>query len=112
MSRLLVLCTGLNLAASIQAQIPECRPLPGPDDLWTRSNLRFILVGEMHGTTETPQVFRDLVCAGHAAKRPLLVGVERPTAEQKAIDRFLAPEDHGDAVRALLREPGWEILDH
>jgi hypothetical protein len=33
MSRLLVLCTGLNLAAAIQAQIPECRPLPGADDL-------------------------------------------------------------------------------
>ncbi|HEY2014334.1 MAG TPA: hypothetical protein VGH38_12580 [Bryobacteraceae bacterium] len=111
MNLILALCTGMCLAAALHAQTPECPPLPGADSLWTRPNLRFILVGEMHGTTETPQAFRDLVCAAHRAKRPLLVGVERPTAEQKAIERFLAPEDHGNAVDALLREPGWAVLD-
>jgi len=65
----------------------------------------------MHGTTETPQVFCDLVCAAHAAKRPVFVAVERPAAEQKSIDRFFAPENHGETVRELLREPGWDILD-
>ena len=106
-----VCCTLLLLTSAIYAETPECRPLPGADALWRKSDLRFVLVGEMHGTTETPQVFRDLICAAHAAKRPLLVGLERPSAEQKSIDRFLAAEDHADAVRELLRERDWNVFD-
>ena len=111
MIKLLAVYTVLGLAAALHAQSPNCRPLPGADSLRSRSGLRFILVGEMHGTAETPQSFRDLVCAAQSAKRPLVVGIERPAREQKAIDVFLAPEDHAAAVRGLLAEPGWKVLD-
>ena len=111
MKAVIALGAGLYFAAAAYAAVPECRPVPGASDVWSRPKLRFVLVGEMHGTTETPEVFGDLVCAAQELNRPLLVGIERPSAEQKAIDRFLASEDHDEAVRALLREPGWNVLD-
>jgi hypothetical protein len=103
--------TLLFLATAGYAQTPPCRPLPGADVLWSKPNLRFVLVGEMHGTAETPQAFLDLVCAARAARRPLLVGLERPSAEQRSIDAFLAAGDHNHAVDALLGERDWGVFD-
>src|ERR1019366_6675280 len=91
--------------------IPGCEPLPGAGTLWSRPNLRFVLVGEMHGTVESPAIFRDLVCAAASGKRPIVVGVERSAREQKAIDAFMAPENHEVAVNALLAERGWNAFD-
>ena len=110
MNRAFAICILLCLSGNIHAQAPPCQPLPRADSLWV-PDLPFILVGEMHGTTETPQVFRDLVCAARATKRPVLVGLERPSSEQAAIDAFLAPENHAEAVRALLRERDWGVFD-
>jgi hypothetical protein len=50
------------LVASAEGR-DSCSPIPGAELLWARSEPRFVLVGEMHGTNETPAVFRDLVCS-------------------------------------------------
>jgi len=67
--------------------------------LWARSGLRFVLVGETHGTTETPAIFGDLVCSARVTKRPIIVGLE--FREQKVLDRFL--ESRSDELR--IKEP-------
>ena len=90
---------------------PSCEPLPHIEDLWASPGLRFILVGELHGTNETPAVFRDLVCAAASSGRPVVVGVERGAGEQEAIDAFMAPADHEAATNALLAKSGWSTLD-
>ena len=38
-----------------------CSPIPGDDALWSRPSLRYVIVGEMHGSAETPAIFADLV---------------------------------------------------
>jgi hypothetical protein len=91
--------------------LPGCEPLPGAATLWSRPNLRFVLVGEMHGTSESPALFRDLVCDATSGKRPLVVGIERGTDEQKAIDAFMAPENHEAATGALFASWGWNVFD-
>jgi len=105
-------CVGLcfALAASAEA-VHECRPISGVHELWSKPGLRFVLVGEIHGTTEAPAIFRDLVCSTRSLHRPVVVGIERPSDEQEALDAFLASEDHAGAVRTLLSEKGWNTLD-
>ncbi len=97
--------------AAHAATLPVCGPLPGARALWDRPAVRFILVGEMHGTAETPAIFRDLVCSAASGKRPVVVGLERSTREQKAIDAFMAAANHEAATAALLAERGWHRFD-
>ena len=112
MSNLLAALAALSIAGAGWADsLPACQPLPGADALWSRPGIRFILLGEIHGTTETPELFRDLVCAAAAAQRPVVVGLERATREQAAIDAFLARDNHAAATDALLAENGWRIFD-
>jgi hypothetical protein len=85
--------------------LPACAPLPGAGQLWSLPELRFVLVGEMHGTTETPAVFADLVCAARAAKRPIVAAVE--LHDRRAVDLFLAS---GDRV-SLLSSEEWKGRD-
>ena len=100
------------VAAAGAASLPGCQPVPGADVLVAKPDVRFILLGEMHGTMEAPALFRDLVCASAAAgKRPVVVGLERSTREQAAIDAFLAADNHASATAALLAESGWGTFD-
>lgn len=85
-------------------QRPRCSPIAGSEMLWARPGLRFLLVGEMHGTTEMPAIFTDLVCAARAAKRPIVVGLE--LRDQHALGRFI---DFG--ARDLLATSEWTNPD-
>jgi hypothetical protein len=110
MAKLIAALATLSVAACAQSS-SVCQPLPGADALWSKPGVRFILLGEMHGTTEAPALFRDLVCAAAAGKRPVVVGVERSSREQAAIDTFMRADGHAAAVDALLAERGWGGFD-
>jgi hypothetical protein len=94
----------LGILAVLPARA-ACRPIPGAERLWSRPGLRFLLVGEMHGTAEAPAIFGDLVCAALAAGRPVVAGVERSAAEQDAINKgsFVAQSSDGRSSRAMLQ---------
>src|ERR1051326_5289240 len=85
---------------------PHCTPLPGTEQLWSTPALRFVLVGEMHGTKETPAAFGDLVCSATSLKRPIVVGVERPGREQEALDKLMQAGNEEDSTHGLLSENG------
>lgn len=104
-----VLCFGL--VASGGETVSECRPLSGAGALWSKPDLRFVIVGEMHGTNETPAIFHDLICSSETSRRPIVVGLERPSREQKTIDAFMASHDHEAAIRDLVSEKDWNIFD-
>lgn len=76
-----------------------CGPIPGAAELLARPGLRYVIVGEIHGTTEGPAIFGDLVCAAVQSGRRVVVGVERPDEEQSAIRA-------GDWKR-LMESDGW-----
>ena len=90
---------------------PPCKEIPGAGQLWGMPALRFILVGEMHGTREAPAIFADLVCAAGATRRPIVVGIERSPREQDAISAFIASVDRRGVTRILLSQPGWHSFD-
>lgn len=65
-----------------------------------------IIVGEIHGTTETPRVVGDLVCLS-ARKGPVRLAIEYSSEEQPAIDVFLASAGTPADRNALFRGKQW-----
>ncbi|HWB74707.1 MAG TPA: hypothetical protein VG755_07120 [Nannocystaceae bacterium] len=78
---------------------PEIR---GSADITARWSI--VMVGELHGTHETPAAFGRLVCraAERAYPAGVLVGLEIPRGDQAAIDAALAAADDETARSRLL----------
>ena len=87
------------LAAATLAAPTACTPVPGVEALW-KDEIRYVVVGEMHGTTETPAAFADLVCAARD-KGPVTVALEFSEGMQPMLDAFMAAESN-EAARAIL----------
>jgi len=87
------------LAAALLGASPACRPIEGSDTLW-RDDLRFVAIGELHGTAEAPAAFGDLVCLA-LARGPVTVALEYPIQMQPTFDAFMAERDEA-AARSLL----------
>ena len=87
------------LAAAALAAPAACTPVPGVEALW-KNEIRYIVVGEMHGTAETPAAFADLVCAARD-KGPVTVALEFSESMQPMLEAFMAAESE-QAERAIL----------
>lgn len=89
--------------------VPEpCNPIAGWEQVLADDEVRWIVLGEMHGTNEVPAAFADAVCLT-ARARPVVVAVEQPSSEQPAIDAFLASDGGEEAKRAFLAAPMWNF---
>jgi hypothetical protein len=66
-----------------------------------------LLVGEMHGTAQAPEVVGRIAC--HAAARTpdivVVLGLEITRDNQSAVDAYLASDGAAPAVTALLQSP-------
>jgi len=70
--------------------------------------VRFLILGEIHGTKEIPALVADAACA-ISRTRPVVVALEIHTRAQADIDAYLA-SDGGEAARNLLLDgPAWAI---
>ena len=94
-----------QLAMALAAALPRCTPVPGADALW-RDGARWIFVGEVHGTNETPDAFANLVCLAPKT-RPVIVALEYPESAQAAIDAFILSDGGATARAAFLAAPVW-----
>ncbi len=83
-----------------------CTPVEGAERLWNPA-VRWVVVGEIHGTAETPPAFLNLACLAHAAGRPVTVAIEYPIEAQSVIDTYLSSDGGGRAQAALLGLPIW-----
>lgn len=83
-----------------------CPDIPGWDQVLADEAVRFVILGEIHGSNEMPAVFADAVCLT-AADRPVVVAVEQTSADQAAIDTFMASEGGPDARRAFRGAQMW-----
>jgi len=79
----------------------KCAAIAGADMLLDRSNIRWIVVGEMHGTRETPEIFGDLACLA-SSSHPVTVAVEQTTVDQAAIDDFIGSSGDAAATSRFL----------
>jgi hypothetical protein len=102
----------LSLAISrfVMTALPvfaACKPVPGASELWSRSSIRWVWLGETHGTAEIPATFGDMVCDALAHGRYVTVALERPNTEQAAIDAIVGSGDQKAAEQELLNHPDW-----
>jgi hypothetical protein len=112
MKDLIHLLLALGMSAHAAVGLPSCSPIPEAHQIWSKSSLRWVFIGEWHGSNEVPAAFRDLVCDALANGKHVTVALERPTSEQAALDRILTSKNLPDAKALLLRQPGWkENLD-
>ncbi len=102
---LLFALSPLLLAAGTPAPA-ECNPIPGYEAVLADPTVRWIVIGEIHGTNEVPEIFADAVCLT-ARLRPLVVALEQPASDQGAIDEFIASDGGAEARRKFLGAPMW-----
>ncbi len=98
----------MELAINAAGAMASCSPIPGADQIWTKPSVHWVFIGELHGSNETPAVFRDLVCDAIAQGKHVTVALERPTSEQAALNNILTAKDLSTAQELLLRLPGWK----
>lgn len=97
----------VSLVALLAATASGCTPVPGAGGLW-ESRTRWVVVGEIHGTNETPDAFANLVCLASATGRPVTIAVEFSADWQPVIDAYLASNGGPKARAALLTLPVWK----
>jgi hypothetical protein len=86
-------------AAPAGLELPDyLKPLP-----------RYLFVGELHGTAETPVFFLQLVREYLKDNPRLVVALELDPVEQEALDRFMTDGKASTEVaeKRLLKERGW-----
>jgi hypothetical protein len=80
--------------------------IPGLSRMLDRPGLRYLVIGEMHGTEEMPAFFGDLA-AEAAAKRPVAVVLEYPERFGRDLQTYLASSGDQAARAALLSTDFW-----
>ncbi|MEM9562302.1 MAG: DUF6624 domain-containing protein [Actinomycetota bacterium] len=91
-----------------QAQIPAdagCRTITGATLLLGPRPV--ILVGEVHGTNESPAFVEALACTTLSYGLTVTVGLEIPEQESDSVDAFLASDGGPRARRRLLERAFW-----
>lgn len=100
MKRIVFFLALAALAGPIRAEIPGLSAvldLPG---------LRYLVIGELHGTEEMPAFFGELVTEV-AARKPVTVVLEYPQSRQRDLDRYLASSGSEADRKALLAADYW-----
>ena len=102
------LLVAAGLILSSLTVFAACPLTPGAGQIWSDISVRWILIGEMHGSNETPSAFGNLVCDALNHRKQVTVALERPTSEQAALDGIVTGKDVAAAEKALLAEPDWK----
>lgn len=93
----------LALAAAL-----NCETIQGAEALWARPEVRIVLVGEVHGTRETPAVAGSILCAARRTGRPAILALEAaPDSGQAELDAYLASAGSEADRMALRRAAMW-----
>lgn len=98
---------GLLFAGAVAVEAITCGQIPGADGILNDRAIRWIIVGERHGTAEAPEIFGDLACLAAIRGRKPVVAVEFPNDATDAIRQFVTSPDEVAARDQLLAHPFW-----
>ena len=93
---------GALLTASLICAAPA-----GAEALWDDPQVRFVIVGELHGTVEAPAAFAEMACDA-SADQPLVVALELSDQMQPSLDQWMSSDGGTAAKRAFLDQPFWK----
>ena len=98
--------TGTPVATTPGAGGDPCAPAdPSLRELVRQTD--FLVLGEIHGSTQVPRFTLQTTCAALARSRPVVLGLEVFEGEQERIDRFLQSPGKVSDRRELLAGPFW-----
>jgi hypothetical protein len=107
MPRSVCFLTVIGIALCSFASGQACTPLFGIDQVWSNVNIHWLLVGELHGSNETPEIFFDVICNARKKGKRVVVALERATSEQDSLTDMLVAGNLAEARSKLLNQPGW-----
>jgi uncharacterized protein (TIGR03067 family) len=97
----------LVLATSVLAADSEpCQPIDGIRPLLEPGTI--LLLGEIHGTEESPAFALQAACHAARSGLPVIVGLELRADEQARVDAFLASSGTDEDRKALLAGSVWQ----
>lgn len=73
---------------------------------------RLLVLGEFHGTRETPRFVQALMEAYAVEGKPLQLALELPTSENERLAAYLQSNGDATARRALKDSPYWGVRTH
>lgn len=101
---LLMLSTSLNAGAPSHPAL-SCPEVPGLAPLLKPGHV--VLLGEMHGTNESPQFLSDALCVALQNGHSVTVGLELPLSETERANAFLESSGDAEAELRLLKGSFW-----
>jgi len=101
-----LLVTAASLLFSTSS-LPPCNPIAGWEQVTSDSQVQWIVLGEMHGSGEMPEIFADAACLT-AQSEPVVIAVEQPEFDQDAINSFIASDGGPEAQRQFLTAGMWQ----
>jgi hypothetical protein len=105
----MVLFSSLLAATLVAPTVPisePCKPIPSWNKVVSDKKIRWIVLGEMHGTNEMPEIFADAVCLT-AEVSPTVVALELPATDQPRIDAYLESDGGPKAKQAFFEAYIW-----
>ncbi|MCE4554900.1 hypothetical protein [Pelomonas cellulosilytica] len=107
MKLIIALLVSWLLVAFNTAQAADLDCTPSPLVQLEKIEARVIIVGELHGTEQTPAFVGQLVCGLLKLGRPVVLALERDGSEQLALNQYLASDGLATDVQALLAGGAW-----
>jgi hypothetical protein len=98
---------GHLLATAVVSSLGNCGQISGADAILHDRAIRWVIVGEQHGTTESPKIFADLACLAGTSGRKPVIAVELPTDTTELIREYLSSPDERTPRSRLLAHPFW-----
>jgi len=104
------------MPASMMCGTALAAPATRVDDTATQiiafaGDRRLVMLGEYHGTVETPLLVADLMERYSRNHAPVRLGLELPMSENAALARYLRSNGDSDARAALRNSPFWRVKD-
>ncbi len=101
--RAIVACAGAPVPA---AASPACHQVPGLGEILASHDV--VLVGEMHGTVESPGFLSSTACLAVQSGRSVTVALEVPNEEDARLQRYLVSPGSAADRAALLAGAFWQ----
>lgn len=104
-----ILSAAISPPPAVAAPRYSCEKIEGLEavSIPPGEGLRFIILGEMHGTVQQPRFFGNLVC-NLSLRHPLNVLIELATSSTPAIQAYVASDGSPEAKRLFLSDAIWD----
>lgn len=104
----LILASAPANASSTAGVVPDvdCDPISGLSQVLEKPDLKYLILGEIHGTEEIPRFAGDVACLA-SLDRPLVVALELPVQIQGDVDAYLSSDGGPEAQASLLASRYW-----